>query len=731
MKPFIENHRMRYIVPFSFNMKGKSLRDITVHLGNAKDEFGGKFVHSSIYMNEQDVYQYVLDSISKVGMVSDSNIGSYFIYEKATDSNDVILSLEYRSKKDSEPIAFAVRDMGLFIFDSGVGFLWYEIGEANTKLLQAIPGASIDELIEINNSFKELNYESNRRKIVNVNSDKEFTMGDFVARILANIEDIRFYGHRESTIKDIDAPKYVPDKALTFNYVHFYKDYYNECYDDSFEKSDLIKKYKKQVDIYPIEESSNGIDWKAHMEKWAYYMTKGYKPTYEVPDEIVNEMFKPFKNAIWYIAKEGAGYYVLSNKESGNNNFFRDGMYKKVINDYFLVYILALHQSYTMLKFAEEIAAELPSSPNEYLMHLDENYEDDVVPKENLERELSNLVTRVNVFITKGVKASISYVGHQNDFFIYVKDRLNIQKDVDNVTHGLESLQEIIFEARQNQEARQEKNRDDKLNFIIGILSLVAFVSAIYDGLCLIYDFFVEGDMGNKFNTVLAVKVGFWTFIGIFLLVMLGVGRIVFPKFTDFTDIIGRKIDSLFHWRKEKELRELKKHRDELFDHNNKDGLTGVYNRAGKEYYEKLMINEARKKHKDIYVCVADLNGLKHINDTFCHESGDSAITAASKILSGAIGNNGKVFRTGGDEFLIIGIVDKKSNIADEVANYIRREINIYNDLHSDLPYKLGISIGSELRAATAKLKNLDEMINLADKHMYKMKQETDQYMRE
>lgn len=54
-----------------------------------------------------------------------------------------------------------------------------------------------------------------------------------------------------------------------------------------------------------------------------------------------------------------------------------------------------------------------------------------------------------------------------------------------------------------------------------------------------------------------------------------------------------------------------------------------------------------------------------------------------------------------------------------------------FNSAHTDLPYKVKISFGHEIRKASTNLKDLNEMIRIADQRMHTMKQETDEYKRD
>ena len=66
-----------------------------------------------------------------------------------------------------------------------------------------------------------------------------------------------------------------------------------------------------------------------------------------------------------------------------------------------------------------------------------------------------------------------------------------------------------------------------------------------------------------------------------------------------------------------------------------------------------MVIKEAREQNKYIFVCVADLNGLKHLNDTYGHAAGDEAIAAVVAELSSAAPTGTRIVRTGGDEFIM------------------------------------------------------------------------------
>lgn len=81
------------------------------------------------------------------------------------------------------------------------------------------------------------------------------------------------------------------------------------------------------------------------------------------------------------------------------------------------------------------------------------------------------------------------------------------------------------------------------------------------------------------------------------------------------------------------------------------DFLTNQYNRP---YFENKLLELDRPEFYPLSIIMADVNGLKIINDSFGHERGDEILIETAHILNSSITRNDIVARLGGDEFVML-----------------------------------------------------------------------------
>ncbi|MCG9597479.1 GGDEF domain-containing protein [Vibrio sp. Isolate25] len=133
----------------------------------------------------------------------------------------------------------------------------------------------------------------------------------------------------------------------------------------------------------------------------------------------------------------------------------------------------------------------------------------------------------------------------------------------------------------------------------------------------------------------------------------------------------------------------------QMNEHAYTDELTGLFNR-------KKLFSIDRKQFDLIYI---DLDGLKQINDTHGHASGDLTIIRFAQAVNASVNPTDKAFRIGGDEFVIVvGPGEGEALIERIKEELIEEEILFSYGIESSTP------------------ETLKENLIKTDKAMYEMK---------
>lgn len=138
------------------------------------------------------------------------------------------------------------------------------------------------------------------------------------------------------------------------------------------------------------------------------------------------------------------------------------------------------------------------------------------------------------------------------------------------------------------------------------------------------------------------------------------------------------------------------------------DPLTGLYNRA---YFEAELQRLKLDSNCPLSVVIADIDGLKEVNDNQGHDAGDRMIQGAAAVLNSAFRAGDIVARIGGDEFA--ALLPKTDHAA--VITVLQRLRSEESDPLLGI-FAKNLSLG----AATAKeVTELDNTIKNADRLMY------------
>jgi diguanylate cyclase (GGDEF)-like protein/PAS domain S-box-containing protein len=155
---------------------------------------------------------------------------------------------------------------------------------------------------------------------------------------------------------------------------------------------------------------------------------------------------------------------------------------------------------------------------------------------------------------------------------------------------------------------------------------------------------------------------------------------------------------------------------ERLMEHARRDSLTGVLNHGAITGYLAEQLERADLEH--VAVAMIDVDGMKAVNDTYGHLSGDAVL----QTVAGALASDDAVVgRYGGDEFLVV-LAGADRGRADA---YVRRAVSEIRETKVTdeetgaiirLPASIGIAIFPD-EAAT-----LVELIKAADRAMYAAK---------
>ncbi|ERJ11236.1 diguanylate cyclase domain-containing protein [Haloplasma contractile] len=142
------------------------------------------------------------------------------------------------------------------------------------------------------------------------------------------------------------------------------------------------------------------------------------------------------------------------------------------------------------------------------------------------------------------------------------------------------------------------------------------------------------------------------------------------------------------------------------------DTLTGLYNRR---FFEREFKQVDTIQKMPISIIVADVNGLKLVNDAFGHVKGDQVLQAAAAIIKQECRESDIVARWGGDEFIIL-LPQTNSIEADRIIKRINQKAS---DTYVDSVF-ISISMASATKVNVND--DLNKVLKLAEDVMYKHK---------
>ena len=149
------------------------------------------------------------------------------------------------------------------------------------------------------------------------------------------------------------------------------------------------------------------------------------------------------------------------------------------------------------------------------------------------------------------------------------------------------------------------------------------------------------------------------------------------------------------------------------------DELTQLRNRRGFFELAQQALKVAQREHYAMGVFFMDLNGLKRINDSLGHQSGDQALRDTAEVLRATFRSSDILARIGGDEFVAMAHVHSTQDLH-ALSGRLRDHLQEFNKTHRR-PYPLNISVGMTLVDIPTE-EDLESLLARADAAMYEEK---------
>lgn len=164
--------------------------------------------------------------------------------------------------------------------------------------------------------------------------------------------------------------------------------------------------------------------------------------------------------------------------------------------------------------------------------------------------------------------------------------------------------------------------------------------------------------------------------------------------------------------------REQRRTRDAAVRLSTIDALTGLANRGYMIAALEREIDRATRYRHGFCLLMADLDGLKELNDTYGHRVGDRALSTVAAVIRESVRRIDTPARLGGDEFVVL-LPETDRDGARVVAEKIRQGVAAIGLGERGERIPLAVSIGlGEWRPG----RSLDDVMAAADEEMYDVK---------
>lgn len=167
------------------------------------------------------------------------------------------------------------------------------------------------------------------------------------------------------------------------------------------------------------------------------------------------------------------------------------------------------------------------------------------------------------------------------------------------------------------------------------------------------------------------------------------------------------------------DISELQSIQNELRLQAGRDVLTGLHNRSALNEELPVAILANRQRDETLGLMYLDLDHFKTVNDSFGHAAGDELLREFSRRIVGTLRQSDRIYRLGGDEFIVVIQHLQQSSEAAAIAEKILEAMEVPVAL-SNTVVRISASIG--IACLHGKSTTPEVLINLADVALYDAK---------
>lgn len=147
------------------------------------------------------------------------------------------------------------------------------------------------------------------------------------------------------------------------------------------------------------------------------------------------------------------------------------------------------------------------------------------------------------------------------------------------------------------------------------------------------------------------------------------------------------------------------------------DPLTKAYNRHALQQHFTDLLSKDRFSH-EMFILMIDIDNFKQINDKYGHIAGDKVLIFASKLLKKTLRDGDKLYRYGGEEFVILlnrTDLEGATLVASRLLNLTRQNKPLYQNEQISVTFSIGLT-------PVRDDDTLDSLIHRSDVALYRAK---------